>query len=170
MSHNAFLMNKPWALWKYLIKHGKKHGKKPLQAEANAAHLLMSVRLRAAPFSSPLESCRSCAIKIKPGSSKSSGAQTQQPREGVYLARRNTEETVPGGEGLPGGLLKLCLLWLVTRPFNYPKNSSHVRKKKNVWGQSKGKMFQGTASSAGRCGATVIGGAWEVHAGSQERH
>lgn len=39
----------------------------------------MSVRLRAAPLSGPLEGCRSCAIKIKPGSSKSSGAQTQQP-------------------------------------------------------------------------------------------
>lgn len=28
-------------------------------------------------------------------------------------------------------------------------------------------MFQGRASSAGRWGASVIGGAWEVHAASQ---
>lgn len=31
-------------------------------------------------------------------------------------------------------------------------------------------MFQGRASSAGRCGASVTGDAWEVHAASQERH
>lgn len=31
-------------------------------------------------------------------------------------------------------------------------------------------MFQGAASSAGRCAASAIGGAWGVHAISQERH
>lgn len=31
-------------------------------------------------------------------------------------------------------------------------------------------MFQGRASSAGRCGASVNGGAWEVRAASQENH
>lgn len=128
----------------------------------------MSVRLRAAPLSSPLETCRSCAIKIKPGSSQSSGAQTQQPQVSTLLGE--TQGRLCQEErGFLGTSWGSAYSGLWHGPPNSPKNSPHLRKRKNVWGQSKRKMFQGRASSAGRCGASVIGGTWEVHAASQER-
>lgn len=161
MSHNVFLMNKPWALWKYLKRHGKNH-------------FQLSQTQHISSCQSGWEQLHWAALWRVAGAVQ---LKSSLEAAGAAVPRHSSHGWVPGQEKhrgdcarRRGGLLELCLLYLWHGPPNSPKNSPHLRKKENVWGQSKRKRFQGRASLAGRCGARVIGGAWEVHAASQERH
>lgn len=153
---NTFLMNKPWALWKYVKKHEMS------RFQLSQTQHISSCRPdeeRAALFNSLLESCRCHAIKRKPASSKSISAQPRQQRGGECLAASYVGESVPGGEALPRSLLKLRRLQLTASSSNLAWKYTTFKKKEKVWGQSERKMLQRRASSAGRCGVRVM----EVH-------
>lgn len=154
MSRNTSLMNEPRALC--VSKVPQKTRKEPHPAEPNLAHLLVCQPdgERAAAFNSLLESCPCCVSKRKPVSGEN--------MEGVSALLRPTQERPCQEErSFPGTCWSCfgsdsrhCLLTL-------PENTPHSRKEKNAWGQNERKMLEGRASSAGRCGVSVNGGAWE---------
>lgn len=151
-------MNKPRALWKYLKRRGKNRFQLSRTQHISSCQPGWE---RAAPFNSLWESCRRRAIKIKPASSESVRAQPQHQQGGEFLAASYAGESVPRGKVLPGSLRSRADSDSRHRPPTLPGNTPHSREKKNIWGQSERKALQGRASSVGRCGVSVIGGAWK---------
>lgn len=128
-SRNTFLMNKPWALWKYLKRRGEN------RFQLSQTQHISSCRpdgARAAPFNSLLESCRRCAIKSKPARSKRVGAQPWQQ------VRACQEERC-----FPGARWSCAGSDLRHRRPTLPENTLRSRKKQNIWGQSERKMLRG---------------------------
>lgn len=139
MSRNALLMNKPRALWEHL----KRHGKNCFQLSQTQHIWCQSDGERGALFNSLFENRQCWGLK-----------------ESLQAVRASVL-----GCSSSMGWVSCCELhrwnhW-GSADFGSCLKIHHFQEESNVWGQSERKTLQGTASTAGTCGVSVIGGVCE---------